>query len=654
MFARFAGYCMALGLVLACAVGAKAGEYDTLTIFKDYKEVALGKYIRYLQDSTNAMSLQDFLEQTSPTRAAMRANQKHVIALGYGQNQYWLSAYLDNTTELRARKYLVLSDPNLDEVFIYLRKRVDGKDSIVQIAQVGDNFYNGQKLFNHRNYVFPLDLPPNTTMELIMQVKRQWEPINFPVFLSSEYNFVRRTNNDNLFLGLYIGIHFTFVLLILTLFFFTKIPFYLLYFALNIFTLLNIISDTGLGLQYIWPTLPFIQKFLPYFITFGTLLVHIYFVRSFFSTALHFWRFNVFLLIVMGLIFTTLVALITFVLIFPTSNLPPQISYVIINSLYLGYGIIIVTLCLAAYYEMRRVEILWVMLAASLQFASWIITIVLRGNAYPGLFKYFSIYELNLFPGHLSTPHISIMLIVLEIFAVSTILSLNYYSVIKENTFSKLRMLVLQRKTINAYIEGQEKERIRLADNIKEGIREDIEMLTEQISHLKAQMLQESVQQKLQHIENDMHRVVSDLDHITQNFIPEEFERKSLNDTVKRIFLPLKTSGLEVQLDLPVLPPNISAFSKVNIARILQEIANNILKHSKATVIKIRIRYNQKIEILIEDNGKGLPDQEKINAGIGLINIQSRVQAMNGIVNFSIPENGGTRTFIQIPMSEIS
>jgi signal transduction histidine kinase len=71
-------------------------------------------------------------------------------------------------------------------------------------------------------------------------------------------------------------------------------------------------------------------------------------------------------------------------------------------------------------------------------------------------------------------------------------------------------------------------------------------------------------------------------------------------------------------------------------------------------VIKIRIRYNQKIEILIEDNGKGLPDQEKINAGIGLINIQSRVQAMNGIVNFSIPENGGTRTFIQIPMSEIS
>jgi signal transduction histidine kinase len=92
----------------------------------------------------------------------------------------------------------------------------------------------------------------------------------------------------------------------------------------------------------------------------------------------------------------------------------------------------------------------------------------------------------------------------------------------------------------------------------------------------------------------------------------------------------------------------------VNIARILQEIANNILKHSKATVIKIRIRYNQKIEILIEDNGKGLPDQEKINAGIGLINIQSRVQAMNGIVNFSIPENGGTRTFIQIPMSEIS
>lgn len=80
---------------------------------------------------------------------------------------------------------------------------------------------------------------------------------------------------------------------------------------------------------------------------------------------------------------------------------------------------------------------------------------------------------------------------------------------------------------------------------------------------------------------------------------------------------------------------------KLNIYRIIQEQLNNILKHSKATKVVIKLLQNKKsFKLIISDNGIGF-DTGKERNGIGIANIKSRATSYNGAADFiSQPGSG--------------
>lgn len=86
--------------------------------------------------------------------------------------------------------------------------------------------------------------------------------------------------------------------------------------------------------------------------------------------------------------------------------------------------------------------------------------------------------------------------------------------------------------------------------------------------------------------------------------------------------------------------------------RVLQEIFNNIIKHSKATDISIKLTYSQEgIRLQVIDNGTGfdidhLPEDQK---GMGLLNIQKRAEIVGGEVFIQSQPREGTCIEIFIP-----
>jgi signal transduction histidine kinase len=86
--------------------------------------------------------------------------------------------------------------------------------------------------------------------------------------------------------------------------------------------------------------------------------------------------------------------------------------------------------------------------------------------------------------------------------------------------------------------------------------------------------------------------------------------------------------------------------------RILQEVLNNIIKHSFATEINIKLEYRAcGIDLQITDNGTGfdpykLPDDQK---GMGLHNIQKRAEIVGGEVFIQSQPGEGTCIDIYIP-----
>ena len=89
--------------------------------------------------------------------------------------------------------------------------------------------------------------------------------------------------------------------------------------------------------------------------------------------------------------------------------------------------------------------------------------------------------------------------------------------------------------------------------------------------------------------------------------------------------------------------------TKINIYRIVQESLQNIYKHAEACKVKISFKPKKNVICLgISDDGKGF-DIHKSRKGIGLKNINSRVNELEGKVNFQSEINRGTTITIDIP-----
>ncbi len=113
-----------------------------------------------------------------------------------------------------------------------------------------------------------------------------------------------------------------------------------------------------------------------------------------------------------------------------------------------------------------------------------------------------------------------------------------------------------------------------------------------------------------------------------------------------------KSSNSTIQLKSD--SKNIGRFEQnfeIKMFNIINELVNNILKHSSADngVIKLE-QLNGQLQVVVFDNGKGF-DINKIEekSGIGLSQVDARINALNGLININ-PTDAGTRIFISVPI----
>ncbi len=98
----------------------------------------------------------------------------------------------------------------------------------------------------------------------------------------------------------------------------------------------------------------------------------------------------------------------------------------------------------------------------------------------------------------------------------------------------------------------------------------------------------------------------------------------------------------------------VSNKTKINIYRIIQESMQNIYKHANAKAIKISMSLEKNVICLdIIDDGNGF-DTAKSKKGIGLKNMSSRVEDINGDITFISQSGDGTTVNVKIPYTNQS
>lgn len=90
---------------------------------------------------------------------------------------------------------------------------------------------------------------------------------------------------------------------------------------------------------------------------------------------------------------------------------------------------------------------------------------------------------------------------------------------------------------------------------------------------------------------------------------------------------------------------------KIHIYRIVQESLHNIYKHANATEVKISFKLkNNVICLTMTDNGSGF-DVNKTKSGIGLKNMNSRINEINGTIEITSQKEQGTTVVINAPLA---
>jgi two-component system NarL family sensor kinase len=208
---------------------------------------------------------------------------------------------------------------------------------------------------------------------------------------------------------------------------------------------------------------------------------------------------------------------------------------------------------------------------------------------------------------------------------------------------------LLTKQKTSALIEGQEKERERLARELHDGLGQ---MLT--AIRLRIGLLKEDTQSK-KDIQKIIDDTINELRRISNNVMPAvlidfglEAGLKSLTDYSTKLY------HLPIKLQYNALPYNTNPKNKFDITislyRIAQEAINNAVKYSNMTHILIKVEEcSNQILMAIEDDGKGF-DVKKKSSGKGLGNMNERAKLIDG--KFNIDSNSdGTSITICVPLT---
>ena len=130
------------------------------------------------------------------------------------------------------------------------------------------------------------------------------------------------------------------------------------------------------------------------------------------------------------------------------------------------------------------------------------------------------------------------------------------------------------------------------------------------------------------------------------------------NDTIDNLVSYIRSYAFEYFENTPIeckiftpehiKPTELTGDKRRNLFLSVKETLNNVLKHSKATQLRIEFSIDKVLTIKIMDNGTGIDLQKIRQFGNGLKNIAKRMESIGG--TYQIENNKGTITTFRLPL----
>ncbi len=545
---------------------------------------------------------------------------EHINRLNFGISlpNYWLKIVVKNTVREATYK-LVLATITLDTIEVYALNQ-----GILQKTLIGEAIPSNERFFNY--YFKPADTPS----VFYLKITGNGQPSALPMSivrsdLGNDLNTV-----SILFSGLLYGIVCFILIINLVLFRGTSEKLYLYFSIFNIFsTGVVLYFDGFIKLLFIPDSVYWNNQFICISLC-GSFVSVNYYYHEFLrikdnqpTLTRYFNVINILFLAIGSLSFWH-----------PTGF-----------NLYIKFNLIMTSveafLLLASLFRVRRKEKEYFMV----QLVS-IVLVIIFGTIV-------QLYFFGFLPVSLLTRYAVHGMILPQILIQAFALGRRFTFLAKERLALQSSLLTASEQYSQSLINTLENERKRLSSEFHDSIGQNLLVIRNRILLMLKQNYTDNQKEKLDGLAAITSETLDEIRAISQNLRPTTLDTIGLTASLNNMIERLKRST-DMSIDF-VCPQSIDEVInkelEINIYRILQELMNNVLKHSKANEAIITIIQRGNLLLLqIKDDGVGFDVQKKTitNTGNGYSSIKERVKILKGEMTIVSKIEEGTVVNIKI------
>jgi len=547
---------------------------------------------------------------------------------------HWLAFDVAGKKEMLFDIFLEIANAHIGDYQLWMYKG----DSLLYQTRAGDNYRFDNRFIAHNFFIHRLPFEDGP-IRLIFRIDQEGQETNFPITLYRNAQFVRHTLQYKIIHGLVIGLFLITTIITLCLYFANKYKYFLYEVIISLASVMYVLSEEGYGLMFFWPNQPALNGYSRP-LSIGIVIVFsLLFTLDFIDlkkAAKSFYK-------IAKVAIVVYVGYWLFAHPIDVFNIRTSVNIGLIISIFLGLTIAISVytayISLWAWIKYKSTDGMIVFFI----FSATILALLIRLLALQGVG-----------PSSDWVLHTGFITRAIHVPLLGGYIIYTAIKAFQRSRDEQISLLKERSERSKAFIERIDTERQRIsmalhdsAGSIVTGIQNNLRMFQEEKTDIKnnnhyqeSLRLTGKLQEEIRHISNDL--------------LPSSILKLGLRSEIQRILTTLEsTYDLTTRLETNS-KSDIGINQKIifHIYYLVRESLDNIVKYAEASSVLIQYYvYDEEINVLIEDDGKGFNKEEVLKkGGNGLRNMDLRVAWLNGEID--IYSDQGTSISINIPLTE--
>lgn len=205
-----------------------------------------------------------------------------------------------------------------------------------------------------------------------------------------------------------------------------------------------------------------------------------------------------------------------------------------------------------------------------------------------------------------------------------------------------------QQELLKTQLETQEHTFYQIAEELHDNIGQLLSSTRMLIGVTERSLV--DVPQTLRTADLTLAKAIQDLRSLSKSLNKEWLQRFNLLENLQVEVNRLNASRtVAVSLHQGIDEIQLPSESQVMLFRIVQEALHNCIRHAQASSIRIEIEKNEDLLLSIRDDGRGMRSAQP-GFGLGLMNMQHRTKLLGGSIQWTSPNEIGTRVLIRVPV----